>query len=387
MKFKPKLPRTPKKPLTPKKEVGGADDDGDDGEINEALLRKVNDHLSGRRPQASKKSSVEVVFTQGVASSSPRMHSIAKGESGGTSDDIGSSDFAENTSQILYLPPTSTDCVVKNEPSAMGSMLRQKKRAYKEPWDYNNSYYPITLPLRRPNSGDPEVLDQEEFGEAGTFPDYDESALHSASDLGLMEEDARAKMLFLQLPADLPLGQCPATAASKDASGIFKLPGHASADLHSVEKAGGSTTPGTVALSNGNGTVASPKRKETVASSKGKGKGKEICVPTSTIPGDVKGKEFVDKSISSGGANFAKGSSELPVGHMGKLLVYKSGAVKLKLGDILYDVTPGSDCISAQDVVAINTMERDCCVVGKLTKRAVVTPDVDILLDHHVINI
>ena len=31
--------------------------------------------------------------------------------------------------------------------------------------------------------------------------------------------------------------------------------------------------------------------------------------------------------------------NELPSGSMGKLLVYRSGAVKLKLGDIIYDVS------------------------------------------------
>lgn len=30
---------------------------------------------------------------------------------------------------------------------------------------------------------------------------------------------------------------------------------------------------------------------------------------------------------------------DLPDGFMGKMLVYKSGAVKMKLGDILYDVS------------------------------------------------
>lgn len=30
---------------------------------------------------------------------------------------------------------------------------------------------------------------------------------------------------------------------------------------------------------------------------------------------------------------------ELPAGLMGKMLVYKSGAIKLKLGDTLYDVS------------------------------------------------
>lgn len=31
----------------------------------------------------------------------------------------------------------------------------------------------------------------------------------------------------------------------------------------------------------------------------------------------------------------------------------------------------------AQDVVAINTEDKCCCVLGELKKRAVVTPDVD----------
>lgn len=39
------------------------------------------------------------------------------------------------------------------------------------------------------------------------------------------------------------------------------------------------------------------------------------------------------------------------------------------------------DCGFAQDVVAINTVEKHCCVVGELKKRAAVTPDVDSILD------
>ncbi|KAF8370131.1 hypothetical protein HHK36_031826 [Tetracentron sinense] len=72
---------------------------------------------------------------------------------------------------------------------------------------------------------------------------------------------------------------------------------------------------------------------------------------------------------------------KLPPGFMGKMLVYKSGAIKLKLGDIRYDVSSGSDCLFAQDVVAINTEEKHCCIVGELNKRAIITPDVDSLLN------
>ncbi|XP_021715019.1 DNA-directed RNA polymerase III subunit RPC4-like [Chenopodium quinoa] len=54
----------------------------------------------------------------------------------------------------------------------------------------------------------------------------------------------------------------------------------------------------------------------------------------------------------------AAGLKDLQAGIMGKLLMYKSGAVKLKLGDALYDASLGSDCTFAQDVVAINSAEK-----------------------------
>lgn len=55
-----------------------------------------------------------------------------------------------------------------------------------------------------------------------------------------------------------------------------------------------------------------------------------------------KGKEKVEShtSLESGGISKKSCSlEELPGGYMGKMLVYKSGAIKLKLGDSLYDVS------------------------------------------------
>nr|XP_025693142.1 uncharacterized protein LOC112795428 [Arachis hypogaea] len=69
--------------------------------------------------------------------------------------------------------------------------------------------------------------------------------------------------------------------------------------------------------------------------------------------------------------------NELPPGLMGKMLVYKSGAIKLKLGSTLYDVSPGSDCTFAQDVAVMNTGEKHCCAIGEISKRVIVTPDID----------
>ena len=44
-------------------------------------------------------------------------------------------------------------------------------------------------------------------------------------------------------------------------------------------------------------------------------------------------------------------------------------------------VSPGMDCVFGQAVVAINTDEKHCCVVGELNKRATVTPDVESILN------
>lgn len=56
----------------------------------------------------------------------------------------------------------------------------------------------------------------------------------------------------------------------------------------------------------------------------------------------AKGKEKAESSTPSEGKKMSKISGSLEAlseGYMGKMLVYRSGAVKLKLGDILYDVS------------------------------------------------
>ncbi|KAJ1697404.1 hypothetical protein LUZ63_005916 [Rhynchospora breviuscula] len=85
---------------------------------------------------------------------------------------------------------------------------------------------------------------------------------------------------------------------------------------------------------------------------------------------------------SSRGAKMGCKLSELPGGgYMGKLLVYKSGKVKMKIGESFFDVYPGSECKFTQDVAVVNLKEKQCCVVGQLGKqRAIVTPDVDSML-------
>nr|TKW04056.1 hypothetical protein SEVIR_7G084701v2 [Setaria viridis] len=71
---------------------------------------------------------------------------------------------------------------------------------------------------------------------------------------------------------------------------------------------------------------------------------------------------------------------DLPGGYIGKILVYKSGKVKMKVGDTLFDVSSGSNCKFVQEVAAMDTREKHCCAVGEMNKHAVITPDIDYLL-------
>ncbi|KAI5398256.1 uncharacterized protein LOC127093092 [Lathyrus oleraceus] len=72
---------------------------------------------------------------------------------------------------------------------------------------------------------------------------------------------------------------------------------------------------------------------------------------------------------------------EMPPGLIGKMIVYKSGKVKLKIGNTLYDVSSGMNCIFSQELVAMNAAEKHCSSIGEISKLATVTPDVDAALD------
>ncbi|XP_042510190.1 uncharacterized protein LOC122085730 isoform X2 [Macadamia integrifolia] len=285
VKFLPKAPpRRTSKPTEIKAEV----EDAEAATKTRKLLQRVTEAATRRRPKVENKAAAQVTFYQG-ASPSLRTYNIPKGGSSSGNRD-------ESEPKVFY----SDDVSQASE--------QKMKNEYVEPWNYF-SYYPVTLPLRRPGSGDPEVLNEEEFGEVAEKSEYDETAINPAMELGLMEESEEPRMLFLQLPSSFPL----------------------------VKRA------------------ASAKGKETVASSK----------PFKNVGPAEKGCSL----------------EELPAGFMGKMLVYKSGAIKMKLGEILYDVSPGSDCAFTQDVVAINTEDTHCCVLGPLDKHAVVTSNVGSLLN------
>ncbi|CAN6278664.1 unnamed protein product [Urochloa humidicola] len=184
-------------------------------------------------------------------------------------------------------------------------------KEHDEPWgDCTN--YPVTLPLRRPNSGDAEVHGEEESGHSSSRAQ--DSKLSAAEGLGLMERVDTPQLLFFQFPTTLPL----------------------------------------------------PRQSDRVA---------ETETDTS-----VNAKSMGDNRKRRLDSVHDCGLKELPGGLMGKILVYKSGKVKMTIGDVLFDVSAGSNCMFPQDVAVINTRAKHCCGLGEIEKRAIVTPDIDSLL-------
>ncbi|XP_062149048.1 uncharacterized protein LOC133857735 [Alnus glutinosa] len=287
MRFAPRAP--PRR--VPKPEIKTEVVEDADANANQAreLLRRFNEGTIRVKPKVEKKvAPTQVAF--GVGGASPSIRSYGVPKAGGSNNSNQGSAFKSG---------------------AFDSGLREKE--YIEPWDYY-SYYPVTLPVRRPYSGNPELLNEEEFRENSETTTYDENTANPALELGLMEENQEASMFFLQFPPTMPTVKRSDTADVPEVTDSSRPPGlRRTGVAHTVNK--------TCAL------------------------------------------------------------NDLPAGFMGKMLVYRSGAIKLKLDDTLYDVSPGMDCVFGEDVVAINTEEKHCCIVGELNKHATVTPDIDSILN------
>ncbi|KAI3962214.1 hypothetical protein MKX01_030764 [Papaver californicum] len=280
VRFRPKVParKTPKSAV-PKTNVSPEAEAAE----KEEMMRLVNRSLGlGRKPKTEKKSEdMEVDLTKKPTSTTIRSFGVRNSSS--------------RSSEMKSLDIVPFEGVPSHDSTPGSSREMKKMKQYKEPWNHYSNY-PVTLPLRRPYSGDPETLDEEEFGEAGHNKEYDETEINAAAELGLMEESSETNMIFLQLPPSFPAFKRSSSAMGKE--------------------------------------IAGNRRSNTCS------------------------------------------LEDLRSGFMGKMLVYKSGAVKLKLGDNLFHVFPGSG-VCAESVAAIDTKGKRCNVVGDITRRAVITPDID----------
>ncbi|CAO1944129.1 unnamed protein product [Urochloa humidicola] len=102
-----------------------------------------------------------------------------------------------------------------------------------------------------------------------------------------------------------------------------------------------------------------------------------------SLPLPRRSSNIVERKGKATGKEVKEGSNlqQLPQGYLGKMLVYKSGKIKMKLGDVMFDVNPGAESRMPQHVVALNTREKHSCLLGEIENRhVIVTPDVDSFL-------
>ena len=75
---------------------------------------------------------------------------------------------------------------------------------------------------------------------------------------------------------------------------------------------------------------------------------------------------------------------DMPQGQVGSLVVYKSGKMKLKIGDVLFDITQGMQSSFLENAMMVDTLSEDkkkVIELGNLTQKFVCMPDMDALLE------
>ncbi|KAG1673025.1 hypothetical protein FOA52_005955 [Chlamydomonas sp. UWO 241] len=239
----------------------------------------------------------------------------------------------------------------KAAPGAGGYWGDEKKFDVADALDYNQ-YYPTMLPLRAVGAPPRDEAECDEVLGARVFGDPMKSGdafVNAAAELGLdnLDNEATQNQLFLvQLPAVLPISAASRAAALAGGSAAAEAaPGGGGAAAEGGEGAGGAAGPSSAAA--GPSSAAAARAAKAAAA-------------------------------AGGGASEARGCGlkELPSGAIGKLLIYKSGKVKLRLGDVLMDVSPGLPCRHRIDVAAINCGVASAVLLGDVAKRMVVSPDI-----------
>ncbi|KAF2311688.1 hypothetical protein GH714_025980 [Hevea brasiliensis] len=163
-KFTPKGGKT--KPTVPKSEVSYNTKKEDEAAQAQKLVTKFNENLRRDVPKVQKKSSVQVAFGPGTTSTSLRKYGVPRDENAGNSSRSEIKDSIDDDGKIISssLSTVTEDGSIDSPSDAIAALPLKIKKDYRQPWDYKDTYYPTTLPLREPYSGDPELLDEAELG-------------------------------------------------------------------------------------------------------------------------------------------------------------------------------------------------------------------------------
>eukprot|EP00923_Selenidium_pygospionis_P058443 GHVN01102560.1.p1 GENE.GHVN01102560.1~~GHVN01102560.1.p1 ORF type:complete len:255 (+),score=58.29 GHVN01102560.1:578-1342(+) len=73
--------------------------------------------------------------------------------------------------------------------------------------------------------------------------------------------------------------------------------------------------------------------------------------------------------------------NSLPEGKMGKVVIHKSGKVRMRVGSHVFDVNQGSDCDFAQEAGCLLPDNNEFVFLGRCSRRMIVVPDVSELIE------
>lgn len=87
-------------------------------------------------------------------------------------------------------------------------------------------------------------------------------------------------------------------------------------------------------------------------------------------------RETEDAATTGAGASITR----MPDGRVGKMQILRSGRVRLEIGGLPFCVDQGCDTFFQQDLACVCPLSNELIVLGPVSKRVVLTPDVDALL-------
>lgn len=100
-------------------------------------------------------------------------------------------------------------------------------------------------------------------------------------------------------------------------------------------------------------------------------------LPSLLDPEEEVKRDDVGGQTSGPGSNI----SRLPDGRLGKLRIHKSGKVVMDIGGLPFCVNQGSDTFFSQDLACVCPLANEMISLGRISKRMVVSPDVDAMLE------
>jgi len=233
-----------------------------------------------------------------------------------------------------------------------------------EKGDLDGMTYPTMLPLSKKkskkiishDSKDTVMNDLSMLSDATNFPEGSEVREILYTEDGFLEENEK-QLFFIQLPSQLPL----------------KLPDKPIVRQRKPSDENMFTTSTTSSTSNGVTTESTSQSTPVAGTSTPKVEPKKK--PEQTVGN-------TDTPVDNINAvDFVSNLPMVPGGYLGEMLIYKSGKMKLKLGDVLLDVQPGVQSECTQHAIAISEQTQKCSILGPVVKRIVCIPDVEYFLD------